>query len=174
MSATMPAAWLTMHKHRLPPGDALDVACGRGRHALWLAQQRWRVTAVDRDADVLRELETEARRQGLTITARVADLETAPAPLPAEAFDVIVAVHYLHRPLFPRLLGALRPGGVLVYETFTTAQAARGRPTNPDFLLRPGELRELVSSLELIESREGEFDGRDVASVVARKRNTES
>jgi hypothetical protein len=59
---------------------------------------------------------------------------------------------------------------VLVYETFTTAQAARGKPTNPDFLLRPGELRELVGSLELLEAREGEFDGRDVASVVARKR----
>ena len=54
------------------------------------------------------------------------------------AFDVIVVVHYLHRPLFPQLLAALRPGGVLVYETFTTAQAARGKPTNPDFLLRPG------------------------------------
>ena len=78
-------------------------------------------------------------------------------------------VHYLHRPLFPPLLAALRPGGVLVYETFTIAQAARGKPTNPDFLLRPGELRDLVGSLELLAWREGEFDGRDVASVVAQK-----
>jgi SAM-dependent methyltransferase len=159
-----------MHRRWLPPGDALDVACGRGRHALWLAQQGWRVTALDRDAKALGELESEARRRGLAILARVADLESAPATLPEVAFDVIVVVHYLHRPLFPRLLAALRPGAVLVYETFTIAQAARGKPTNPDFLLRPGELRQLVGSLELLEAREGEFDGRDVASVVARKR----
>jgi SAM-dependent methyltransferase len=152
----------------------LDVACGRGRHALWLARHGWCVTAVDRDADVLRELESEARRQRLTITARVADLESGPAPLPDEAFDVIVAVHYLHRPLFPGLLAALRPGGVLVYETFTTAQAVRGKPTNPDFLLRHGELRDLVSPLEILEWREGAFDDREVSSVVARRTNTES
>ena len=152
----------------------MDVACGRGRHALWLARHGWRVTAIDRHAGVVRDLDSDARRQGLTISARVADLEAGPALLPEEAFDVVVVVHYLHRPLFPRLLAAVRPGGVLVYETFTTAQAARGKPTNPDFLLRPGELRELVSSLELIDSREGEFDGRDVASIVARKRTTKS
>jgi SAM-dependent methyltransferase len=163
-----------MNQRWLPPGDALDVACGRGRHALWLAKHGWRVTAVDRDADVLRELESEARRQGLTVTARVADLESGPAPLPYQAFDVIVAVHYLHRPLFPGLLAALRPGGVLVYETFTTAQAVRGKPTNPDFLLRPGELRDLVSPLEILEWREGAFDGRELSSVVARRTNTES
>ena len=98
------------------------------------------------------------------------DLERVDAALPERAFDVIVVVHYLHRPLFPRLLAALRPGGVLVYETFTAAQAARGKPNNPDFLLRPGELHELVGSLEVLESREGEFDGRDVASAMARKR----
>jgi len=169
-SASTPAAWLTMHQHLLPPGDALDVACGRGRHALWLAEHGWRVTAIDRDAGALRELEAEARRRGLPITTESVDLERVDAALPDRAFDVIVVVHYLHRPLFPRLLAALRPGGVLVYETFTAAQAARGKPTNPDFLLRPGELHQLVGSLEVLESREGEFDGRDVASAMARKR----
>ena len=171
MSASAPATWLTMHWRWLPPGDALDLACGRGRHALWLAQQGWRVTALDRDAGALRELDNEARDRGLSITVAVADLEAAPTTLPEDAFDVIVAVHYLHRSLFPRLLGALRPGGVLVYETFTTAQAARGKPTNPGFLLQPGELCQLVAPLDVLESREGEFDGRDVASVVARKRH---
>jgi 2-polyprenyl-3-methyl-5-hydroxy-6-metoxy-1,4-benzoquinol methylase len=166
--SSTPAAWLTMHRHLLPPGDALDVACGRGRHALWLAEHGWRVTAIDRDAGALRELEAEARRRGLPITTESVDLERVDAALPERAFDVIVVVHYLHRPLFPRLLAALRPGGVLVYETFTAAQAARGKPTNPDFLLRPGELHELVGSLEVLESREGEFDGRDVASALAR------
>jgi len=165
------AAWLTMHGHLLPnQGTALDVACGRGRHALWLAEQGLRVSAVDRDGVALRDLLEEARSRGLsTIDAAVVDLEGGGRVLPVEAFDVIVAVHYLHRPLFPQLVDALRPGGVLVYETFTTAQAARGKPTNPDFLLRPGELLQLIRPLAVLASREGEFDGRDVASVVARK-----
>lgn len=165
------AAWLTTHRQLLPSqGPALDVACGRGRHALWLAEQGFLVSAIDRDAAVLVELAEEARCRGLsTISAAVVDLEVGGFVLPADAFDVIVVVHYLHRPLFPRLVDALRPGGVLVYETFTTAQASRGKPTNPDFLLRPGELLDLVQSLDVLETREGEFDGRDVASVVARK-----
>ena len=168
MSAATPAAWLTMHRHLLPPGAALDVACGRGRHALWLADLGWRVTAIDRDLDALRELDADARRRGLPVQVESIDLEAEGAAFQTQAFDLIVVVHYLHRPLFPQIRAALRPGGVLVYETFTTAQAARGKPTNPDFLLRPGELRELVGLFEVLESREGEFDGRDVASVVAR------
>ena len=73
---------------------------------------------------------------------------------------MIVVTHYLHRPLFPSLLAALRPGGALVYETFTRAQAARGRPTNPGFLLAPGELRRLVAPLDVRAAREGDFEGR--------------
>ena len=169
MSALVPATWLTTHRHLLTGVDALDVACGSGRHALWLAEQGYRVTAIDRDADALRELSEEALRRGLSIATGLADLERGSDVFPAEVVDVIVVVHYLHRPLVPQLLTALRPGGVLVYETFTTAQAARGKPTNPDFLLRPGELRDLVGSLDVLAWREGEFEGRDVASVVAQK-----
>ena len=169
MSESVPAAWLTMHRHLLPAGEALDAACGRGRHALWLAAQGFRVTAIDRNDDALRVLDAEARRLGLSVTTSCEDLEREGAVLPAAAFDVVVVVHYLHRPLFPQLLASLRRGGVLVYETFTTAQAARGKPTNPAFLLRPGELRDLVAPLEVLVAREGEFDGRDVAGVVARK-----
>ena len=76
-------------------------------------------------------------------------------------------MHYLHRPLFPALVEALAPGGLLVYETFTRAQAARGKPTNPDFLLESGELLDLVRPLEVLASREGDYDGRMVASVIA-------
>jgi len=169
VSALVPAAWLTMHRHLLTGVDALDVACGRGRHALWLAEQGYRVTAIDRDSDALRELSEEALGRGLSIATGLVDLERGSDVFPAEVVDVIVVVHYLHRPLFPQLLAALRPGGVLVYETFTTAQAARGKPTNPDFLLRPGELRDLAGSLDVLAWREGEFDGREVSSVVAQK-----
>ena len=87
------------------------------------------------------------------------DLEGAPPPLGDAAYDVIVVTHYLHRPLFPSLLAALRPGGTLVYETFLRAQAARGRPTNPDFLLEPGELRRLVAPLDVRGRSRGRLRG---------------
>jgi tellurite methyltransferase len=78
-------------------------------------------------------------------------------------------VHYLHRPLFAALKAALRHDGVLVYETFTRAQAARGKPTNPAFVLEPGELRELTAPLEVLFEREGEFEGKMLASVIAKR-----
>jgi 2-polyprenyl-3-methyl-5-hydroxy-6-metoxy-1,4-benzoquinol methylase len=162
-----PAAWLVKNRARLPrSGRALDVACGRGRNALWLARQGFETTAIDRDAAIVAALEAGARRDGLLLTALAMDLEGGDVSLGDEAYDVIVVVHYLHRPLFPALRAALRPGGVLVYETFTVAQAARGRPTNPAFLLEPGELPRLVAPLEIRAAREGDYDGRMVSSVV--------
>jgi SAM-dependent methyltransferase len=165
-----PSTWLVQHADLLPrEGRALDVACGRGRHALWLAEHGLTTLAVDRDADAIRELNDVARERGLPLHAEVRDLETGDNPFRGDTFDLIVAVHYLHRPLFPALLAALAPAAVLVYETFTRAQAARGKPTNPDFLLKPGELLELVRPLDVLASREGDFDGRMVASVIARR-----
>ena len=110
-----------------------------------------------------------AARRGLAVQADVVDLEAGAADLGREAYDLIVVVHYLHRPLFPALLRALAPGGLLVYETFTVDQALRGKPTNPDFLLRHGELRERLAPLTIVRERDGFFEGRDVAAVVARK-----
>lgn len=169
--ARRPSVWLTGHADLLPPtGDALDVACGRGRHALWLARRGLRTRALDRDTAALEALREAAARQGVPVLAEVADLERGAPPWAAEAYDVIVVIHYLHRPLLPALLGGLRPGGVLVYETFTREQARRGKPTNPDFLLEAGELRRLVAPLELLDAREGEFEGAMLASVIARRR----
>jgi len=165
-----PARWLTDHSDLLPvSGDALDLACGRGRHALWLAARGLSVTAVDRDVEALAHVRQTAATRGLTITTQAHDLEGAEASLGSNAFDAIVVVHYLHRPLFPAILDALRPGGLLVYETFTRAQAAIGRPRSPAFLLETGELLRLVQSLEVLDAREGFFGGRHVASVVGRK-----
>jgi SAM-dependent methyltransferase len=165
-----PAAWVLDHREWLPrAGAALDVACGRGRHALWLAQAGWSVVAVDRDPDAIREVAATARRLHLPVDARVLDLEQGSPALGEDRFDAIVVVHYLHRPLFPSLVAALRTGGVLVYETFTRMQALRGRPRNPAFLLEPGELPQLVSPLTVVDVREGEYEGACVASVVARK-----
>jgi hypothetical protein len=108
-------------------------------------------------------------RRELPLRAEVVDLESDTFQFTPQTYDVIVVVHYLHRPLFHTLLAALRPGGLLVYETFTRAQAARGRPSNPAFLLEPGELLTRVRSLDVLASREGDYEGRMVASVIARR-----
>lgn len=165
-----PASWLTGNGDLLPrSGDGLDVACGTGRNTLWLAAHGLAMLGIDRDGAALRALEDEARRRELPVRVRVVDLERGEASLEQHAFDMIAVFHYLHRALFPALLAALRPGGVLVYETFTSDQARRGKPTNPDFLLHPGELRELVRPLEIVREREGDYEGRMVASVIARR-----
>ena len=146
----------------------LDVACGRGRNTLFLARRGFRVHALDRDAGAVAELHAIADRERLAITSEVADLETEPPPsLGLQTFDGIVVFRYLHRPLFPSLVEALAPGGCLIYETFTVAQALRGRPTNPSFLLKPGELAALVAPLVIAEYREGDVNGQAVASVIA-------
>jgi 2-polyprenyl-3-methyl-5-hydroxy-6-metoxy-1,4-benzoquinol methylase len=167
---TTPASWLLQHADILPhEGRALDVACGRGRHAIWLAERGLKTMAVDRSPDAVSTVNEEARARQLPLIAEVVDLETGAHHFRPSSYDVIVVVHYLHRQLFPALIAALVPGGLLVYETFTRAQAARGKPTNPDYLLESGELLDLVRPLEILASREGDYDGRMVASVIARR-----
>jgi SAM-dependent methyltransferase len=164
-----PAGWILDNVDLLRPGmRVLDVAAGGGRHARLFAAAGWPVTAIDRDADRMAALAAEATLKHWPLTALVRDLETGAADLGEAAWDLIVVTHYLHRPLMPAIVRALAPGGVLLYETFTTAQAARGKPTNPAFLLLPAELPRLVAPLEIVRQREGEVDGRLVASVAAR------
>jgi len=167
-----PSPWLGDHLHLLSPGGrVLDVACGRGRHALFLARLGFRVHAIDRAPDAIAFVRDCAGRDALPLTADVLDLETDPPPdLGHERFDAVVVFRYLHRPLFPMLIDALAPGGTLIYETFTTAQAVRGRPRNPRFLLEPGELARLVSPpLVILDVREGEVGGQALASIVAER-----
>lgn len=131
----------------LRPGSrVLDVACGGGRHARLFAAAGHAVTALDRDAAALAALDTVPG-----ITTCCADLEGGPWPLPGMAFDAVVVTNYLHRPLFPDLLAAVAPDGLLIYETFAVGNEYHGRPSNPDFLLRPGELIEwLRPGLEVV------------------------
>jgi SAM-dependent methyltransferase len=147
----------------------LDVASGRGRHAVYLAAGGWSVHAVDRHAEALAALEAHARSLGLPIETSRIDLETGDPDLGAERYGTVLVFNYLHRPLMPALIRALKPGGVMLYETFTTGQRERGHPRNPDFLLADGELVTLVSPLEVVRRREGEVDGKLMASVAARK-----
>lgn len=165
-----PSTWLLETADLLPAGGrALDVACGRGRHALLLVAAGFEVTAIDRDRKALAALEARARGLGLSVCTRATDLETNDPDLGSAVFELVVVFRYLHRPLFPALRRALAPGGVLVYETFTRAQAARGHPRNPAFLLKEGELARLVAPLDVLRFDEGEREGAFVARVVARR-----
>lgn len=167
-----PAAWLTANRDLWPSaGTALDVACGSGRHALLMAQAGLRVRAIDRDADAIAALRAEAERLALPIETAILDLETdPPPPLGDSRYDMVVVFNYLHRPLMPALRAAVRPGGRIVYETFTTRQAERGRPRNPAFLLDDGELSELLAPMVVLRAREGDVGGRFIASIVAERR----
>jgi rhodanese-related sulfurtransferase len=168
-----PSPWLVDNADLLPQrGRALDVACGAGRHALLLAAAGFAVTAIDRDAATITRLSQQAERLGLPVETEVVDLETSTTPPPVlapGAYDLIIATRYLHRPLFPHLIGALAPGGTLIYETFLEQQAERGHPKNPAFLLKPGELSTLVAPLSILRQREGDHDGPLISSIVARR-----
>jgi SAM-dependent methyltransferase len=138
--ALPPSAWVRRWSDRVPRGGrVLDLSCGRGRHARLFAQLGHPVEAVDRDPALLAGL---AGVPG--ITARCADLEAGLWPYAGERFAGIVVANYLYRPLFPRLLDALAAPGVLIYETFAAGNERYGRPSNPAFLLEPGELLEVV------------------------------
>jgi tellurite methyltransferase len=115
-------------------------------------------------------LEAIAERLEFRIAADVVDLETDPPPsLGSETYDAILGFNYLHRPLFPALKTATAPGGRIFYETFTRAQAERGHPRNPAFLLDDGELPRLLAPFTIVRSREGDIDGRFIASAVAER-----
>ena len=136
----LPSPWVCRFAPLIRAGGVvLDVACGAGRHARYLAGLGYRVEAVDVDAGALGELAHVAG-----VTTRHADLEHGPWPYSGHQFDAIVVTNYLHRPLLPRLLEALANGGVLIYETFAAGNERYGRPGNPDFLLKPGELLDLA------------------------------
>jgi rhodanese-related sulfurtransferase len=164
-----PSSWLLESADLLPRGGrVLDVACGRGRHALLLAAAGFPVVAVDRRPAVIDALNHLAERLDLPLRAEVLDLETGTADLGTEAYDVVLVFRYLHRPLFPAIVRALRPGGLLLYETFTVEQARRGRPREPEFLLEPGELSTRIAPLEVLRAREGEYEGQMISAVAAR------
>lgn len=137
----------------LPRGLALDVAAGRGRNSIALAQAGIRVVAIDFSTKAMRLLAATARCERLAIWPVAANLSSF--HLKDESFDAIVNINFLDRSLFPDFARALRPGGMLIAETFLVDQAAIGHPRNPAFLLAHGELRDLASELQIEEYREG-------------------
>ena len=152
-----PSPWVVRHVQSIPArGKVLDLACGSGRHARFLAGLGYPVLAVDRDAEALAGL---SAIEG--ITTRQLDLEGEEWPLAGQVFDGIVVTNYLWRPRLPDVLALLAPGGALIYETFMVGNAAYGKPTNPAFLFQAGELRQLAAAAGL---REVEYAEGYVAS----------
>ncbi len=146
MAALPTSQWMARWADLVPAGEVLDLACGRGRHARLFAARGHRVLALDRDLEALATLADAPR-----VTTLQADLEDgSPWPLGGRRFSAVVVANYLHRPLFPAILAALAPGGVLLYETFMVGNERHGKPSNPQFLLRAGELWQVFgASLEV-------------------------
>jgi SAM-dependent methyltransferase len=159
-----PSSWVRRWAHLVTAGGrVLDVACGSGRHTRWLAGRGFRVTCIDRDAAAIAPLAAIAR----TV---VADIEGEPWPLRGENFDGLVVTNYLW-PLWPALRASLADGGALIYETFALGNEVLGRPSNPDFLLRPGELLEACAGLHVVAFEDGTLSDppRRVQRIVARR-----
>ena len=153
-SPAAPSAWVRRFAPLLGSGGTvLDLACGGGRHTRLLAGMGVSVEAVDRDEEALGTLADLGN-----VTTRCADLEGGPWPFGGRDFAGIVVTNYLWRPLLPLLLAALSPNGVLIYETFMLGHERFGKPSNPAFLLRPGELLEVVRSrLSVVAFEQGDI-----------------
>lgn len=146
---TAPSPWIVRWQHLLAAQcSVLDVACGTGRHMRWFAQRNHAVVGVDR-ADAAIE---SAARFGQAVCA---DIESGPWPFEGQQFGCVLVANYLWRPLLPVLLGSLAPGGVLLYETFAQGNERVGKPSRPDFLLRPGELLQRCAGLQVVAFEQG-------------------
>jgi len=140
------SAWVLRFAHLLPEAfPVLDVACGSGRHARVIAAMGREVVGIDRNREALVSLAATAR-----VHTVCADIEQGPWPFMAGIFGGVIVTNYLHRPLFSTLRAALAPGGVLLYETFAAGNERYGRPSSPDFLLRPGELLRAAEGLRIL------------------------
>jgi SAM-dependent methyltransferase len=160
--------WVRRWSTLVPAGaTVLDVACGGGRHVRWFAERGCHVTGIDRDAAAVEPLRPIGR-------IVVADIEAGPWPLRDERFDAVVVTNYLWRPLLPTIVASVADGGVLIYETFAVGHETIGRPSNPDFLLRPGELLRAAEGLRVVGYEDGfaEPPPRFVQRIVAVRERT--
>lgn len=157
----LPAQFLVDNLHRLPKGHVLDLACGQGRNAIFLAERGFQVTGIDRDQEVLDSLMATAKTRNITnLSVRSIDLETDinhPPDLSTETYDVAIVFLYLYRPIFPSLLKALRPGGYLMYETFLIDNHLQHKhPRRKEFCFQHNELLQLTSGMRVLQYDEGE------------------
>lgn len=156
-----PAPFLMAQLSRLPRGKVLDVATGRGRHAHFLATRGFSVHGVDRDREALNFIEAQApQTESFGITTECLDLETDnqhPPDLGTSTYDVVLVFFYLYRPLFPKLLKALKPGGIILYETFLLENhLQRQHPRRKEFCLQTNELLTLIQGCHILHYDEGD------------------
>jgi len=169
----IPSTWYQWHAALIQPGMlVLDLACGRGCHAIAAAQRGARVIAIDRDEDRLRDAERAARKANVTVQWVKADLTRD--ELPEGPFDLVMQFNYLDRARLPDILATVKPGGYFEAETFLERQRELGwGPTSDEHLLKPAELWSLVATFEIVLAREvyETLDGRTkaVASIIARR-----
>ncbi len=158
----------------LRPGRALDLACGAGRHSILLAERGWQVVAVDASSVGIEIAKTSARVRGVEVDWRVADLERGEFEIEAESYDLIGVFYYLQRDLFPQIRTGLRSGGMVIAAIHMVDESPDTKPMNPEFLLRPGELRAEFRGWEILYDYEGApTEGghrRRTAEIVARKK----
>ena len=156
----------------------LDLACGAGRNGLFLVSHNVPVIFADNNEAHLQSIRSALDLAEFSVSNSEcwlidfeAEVEEGRNPLAGKSFDAVIVFNYLHRPLFPLIEAAIRPGGLIVYETFTVDQKKFGRPRNPDFLLRHEELRRAFAGWEIIESFEGEASNpkRAISRLIARK-----
>ena len=156
----------------------LDLACGEGRNGLFLVSHNVPVLFADNNEAHLQSIVpavelagTSAKKSACWLVDFEAEVREGRNPLVGKSFDAVIVFNYLHRPLFPFIREAIRPGGLIVYETFTVDQKRFGRPSNPDFLLEQDELAQAFAGWELIRSFEGEVSNpeRAIARLIARK-----
>lgn len=165
-----PAQFLVENIDLLPRGRALDVAMGGGRNAIYLAKMGFEVEGVDTSSEAIEEALERARKEGVSIQTRVEDLEKIPY-FDEEAYDLVICFKYLQRSLMPQMKNWVKPGGMLVYETFIIDQVQFGKPHNPDYLLRYNELlHTFFRSFRVLRYREGIIEGKKaIASILAQK-----
>ena len=168
-----PMSLLVRAVEGLEPGRALDLACGPGRHAIFLAEHGWRVTAVDASRVGIELAKTLAQLRGVTVDWRVADLERGEFEIEADAYDLVGVFYYLQRDLFPRIRAGVRRGGLVVAAIHLTDPDPEAVGMNPAFLLGPGELRAEFAGWEILHDYEGasteEGHRRRTAELVAKK-----
>jgi tellurite methyltransferase len=144
----------------------LDLACGGGRNGLFLAKQQLPVVFADRSVDSLQAIAAHLNKGSALWPV---DFEQQDDPLAAKQFSAVLVFRYLHRQLFAAIKQAIVPGGLIIYETFTLAQAQLGRPKNPNFLLKSGELSNQFAHWRVLHQFEGRINGSEIAQLVAVK-----
>jgi tellurite methyltransferase len=168
-SSSEPAQFLVENIGLLPRGRVLDLAMGNGRNAIYLAKAGFEVEGVDMSPEAVNMALQSSQEAGVIIKAQIADLESN-YQIEKDAFDAIICFNYLQRSLIPQIKDGLRPGGMVMYETFIVDQAQFGKPQNPDYLLKHNELLDMFGNFRCLYYREGIIENRKaIASIIAQK-----